>query len=116
MHVNSFIGLLAFAPPPSGSQSGQAQNPLMTFLPMILLVVVFYFILIRPQQQRSKQQAKMLSTLKSGDEVITAAGIVATVVTVKEKTVTIRSGDAKFEVTKSSITEVMPKDTGTTAA
>lgn len=112
MHVNSFSGPLAFAAPPAGSQGGPAQNPLMTFLPMILLVVVFYFILIRPQQQRTKQQSKMLSTLKAGDEVITAAGIVGTVVTVKDKTVMLRSADAKFEVTKASITEVMPKDTG----
>ena len=67
---------------------------------MILLVVVFYFILIRPQQQRTKQQAKMLAALKSGDKVITAAGIIGMVVTVKDKTVTLRSADAKFEVTK----------------
>jgi preprotein translocase subunit YajC len=116
MHVNCFNGLLAFAAPPGGSQSGQSQNPLMAFLPMILLVVVFYFILIRPQQQRAKQQNKMISTLKSGDEVITAAGIVGTVVTVKDKTVTIRSADAKFEVTKASITEVTPKESSASAS
>jgi preprotein translocase subunit YajC len=118
MHVNSFIGLLAFAAPPAGSQSGPQQNPLIAFLPMILLVVVFYFILIRPQQQRAKLQAKMLEALKSGDKVVTSAGIVGTVVTVKEKdkTVTIRSGDAKFEVTKSSITEIIRDDTSTTTS
>ena len=88
----------------------QAQNPLMAFLPMILLVVVFYFILIRPQQQRAKQQAKMLSALKAGDRVVTASGIIATVITVKEKSVTLRSADAKFEVTKASVTEILPDD------
>ena len=111
MHVNCFNALLAFAAPPAGSQSGQSQNPLMAFLPMILLVVVFYFILIRPQQQRAKQQTKMLSAIKSGDDVVTAAGIVGTVITVKDKTVTIRSMDSKFEVTKASITEIVAKDT-----
>ena len=83
------------------------QNPVMAFLPMILLVVVFYFILIRPQQKRAKQQRIMLEALKSGDEVVTAAGIVGTVITVKDKTVTLRSGDAKFEVTKGSVTEII---------
>jgi len=116
MHVNCISGLLAFAAPPSGSQSGASQNPIMGFLPLILLGVVFYVIIIRPQQQRAKQQAKMLSTMKSGDDVVTAAGIVGTVVTVKEKTVTIRSGDAKFEVTKGSITEITSKDTGAAAS
>jgi preprotein translocase subunit YajC len=110
MHVNLSSGILAMAAPPSGSQSGQTQNPLMAFLPMILLVVVFYFILIRPQQQRSKAQAKLLSALKAGDKVVTAAGIIGTVITVKDKTVSLRSADAKFEVTKASVTEILPDD------
>jgi len=112
MHVNCLSGLLAFAAPPAGSQSGQQQNPLMAFLPMILLVVVFYFILIRPQQQRAKQQKKLLSALKAGDKVITAAGIVGLVVAVKDNTVMLRSADAKFEVTKASVTEILPDDAG----
>jgi len=92
--------ILAQATPPP-------QNPVMAFLPMILLVVVFYFILIRPQQKRAKQQAKMLEALKSGDKVGTASGIIGVVVTVKDKLVTLRSGDSKFEVTKASVTEIL---------
>ncbi len=101
MQLNSFPSILAQAAPAA------PQNPVMAFLPMILLVVVFYFILIRPQQKRAKQQRIMLEALKSGDEVVTAAGIVGTVITVKDKTVTLRSGDAKFEVTKGSVTEII---------
>ena len=83
---------------------------------MILLVVVFYFILFRPQQQRAKQQVKLLEALKSGDKVVTSAGIIGTVVTVKDKTVTLRSADAKFEVTKASVTEIIPDDVSTTTS
>ena len=114
MHDNYFSGLLAFAPLPAQSGSGSPTpslfgNP-MVFL--VLMVVMMYFVLIRPQQLRTKQQAKMLAALKSGDKVVTAAGLVGTVITIKEKdkTVTLRSGDAKFEVTKASITEVLPAD------
>jgi preprotein translocase subunit YajC len=114
MHVNYFSGLLAQAATPA--QGGPAPNPLMSFLPLILLGVVFYFILIRPQQQRAKQQTKLLSALKSGDKVVTSAGIVGTVITVKDKTVTMRSADAKFEVTKASVTEIIPDDAGTTTS
>lgn len=106
MHNNYTSGILALTPPPSTGQAGQPQNPVMAFLPMILLVVVFYFILIRPQQKRAKEQRKMLETIKAGDEVVTASGIVATVVTVKDTTVMLRSADSKFEVTKGSITEI----------
>jgi len=107
MHVNFFSGLLALSAPPANGQSGQAQNPLFAFAPMILLVVVFYFILIRPQQQRAKAQAKLLAALKPGDKVVTAAGIIGTVITVKDKTVTLRSADTKMEVTKASVTEIL---------
>jgi preprotein translocase subunit YajC len=79
----------------------------MTFAPMILLVIVFYFILIRPQQQRAKQQAKLIASLKSGDKVVTAGGIIGVVTSVKDRTVSLRSADAKMEVTKASVTEIL---------
>jgi len=74
---------------------------------MVLLVIVFYFILIRPQQKRSKQQAILISSIKSGDRVVTSSGIVGVVITVKDKTVSLRSADAKMEVTKASVTEIL---------
>ena len=98
MQLNSFPLILAQAAP-----TGQPQNPIMAFLPMILLVVVFYFILIRPQQKRAKEQRKMLEALKSGDKVVTSAGIIGEVITVKEKSVSLRSADTKLEVTKDSV-------------
>jgi len=103
MHVNYFSGILAQATPTGGPQ----QNPIMAFLPMILLVIVFYFILIRPQQKRAKELAKLVDSIKSGDKVSTASGIIGVVITVKDKFVTLRSGDAKLEITKSSVTEVL---------
>jgi preprotein translocase subunit YajC len=74
---------------------------------MILLVIVFYFILIRPQQQRAKQQVKLIASLKSGDKVVTSSGIIGVVTSVKDRTVSLRSADAKMEVTKSSVTEIL---------
>lgn len=65
--------------------------------------VIFYFILIRPQQKRAKDQRKMLETLKSGDKVVTSSGIIGEVITVKDRSVTLRSSDAKFEITKESV-------------
>ncbi len=103
MQLNLFSSVLADAAPAAAPQ----QNPIVAFMPMILLVVVFYFILIRPQQKRAKELRKLIESIKSGDEVVTAAGIVGTVITVKDKTVTLRSGDAKLEVTKGSVSEIV---------
>jgi preprotein translocase subunit YajC len=115
MHMNCFAGILALTPPPSNGQPGSQPNMLLSFAPMILLVVVFYFILIRPQQQRAKQQTRMLSALKAGDKVVTASGIIAVVISVKDKTVNIRSADAKLEVTKASIAEIIETGNATEA-
>jgi preprotein translocase YajC subunit len=48
-----------------------------------------------------------LKKLKSGDKVVTASGIIGVVITVKDQTVSLRSADAKMEVTKSSVTEIL---------
>lgn len=88
-------------------QAGQPQtSPLVSFVPLILLFIIFYFILIRPQQKKAKEQAEMLKTVKSGDKVVTSSGIIATVITVKEDSVSIRSADAKLEITKGAIAEI----------
>jgi preprotein translocase subunit YajC len=108
MDIYGANGILAQATGPQTAPSAQPQQPpWMTFAPMILLVIVFYFILIRPQQQRTKQQAKLIANLKSGDKIVTSSGIVGVVITVKDRTVSLRSADAKMEVTKSSVTEIL---------
>jgi preprotein translocase subunit YajC len=102
MHLNHLNEILAQAAP------AQSQQPVwMTFAPMVLLIVVFYFILIRPQQKRAKQQSELIKNLKSGDKVVTSSGIVGLVITVKDRTVSLRSADAKMEVTKASVTEIL---------
>ncbi len=93
------------APQPGMQQSNQAQM-FQTFGLLAIMMVMFYFVLIRPQQKRNKQLAELLKSLRPGDKVITSSGIVGTVITVKEKTVSMRSADSKFEVTKGAITEV----------
>jgi len=81
---------------------------------LVLMGIMMYFLLFRPQQQRNKQQARMLSNLKSGDKVLTSSGIIGVVITVKDKTVSLRSADAKMEVTKGSVTEIL--ESGDTSA
>jgi len=104
MNVHSSYALLALAPP---AQPGQSAPPAwVNMVPLALLVAVFYFALIRPQQKKAKEHAALLKQVRQGDKIVTSSGIVAVVVTVKEKTLTIRSADAKFEITKSAIAEI----------
>ena len=80
---------------------------------MALIFVVMYFMMIRPQSQQRKKQAQLLEALKSGDKVITSSGIVGTVITVKDTTVSLRSADAKMEVTKSSVLQILEPSAAT---
>jgi preprotein translocase subunit YajC len=99
--------LLALGPPPT---PGQPAPPIWTTLvPMLAILGVFYFAMIRPQQKKAKDHAEMLKTVRAGDKVVTNGGIVGSVVTVKEKTLTLRSADAKMEVTKSAVTEILER-------
>lgn len=93
------------APP---AQPGQpAPQAWTSLVPLVLLMVVFYFVLIRPQQRKAKQHTEMLKTVKPGDKVVTSGGVIGVVLTVKEKGgVTIRSADAKLEITRSAIAEI----------
>ena len=113
MHLN-LSAILALAPPAQPGQ--QAPNPVMTVVPLILLFIIFYFILIRPQQKKAKEQAAMIKTVKNGDKIITSSGIIATIITVKDDSVTIRSADAKMEITKGAIAEIRERAGESTAS
>ncbi len=62
---------------------------LVQFLPFILIFVIFYFLLIRPQQKQRKQHQQLLDNLKTGDKVVTASGIYASIVKLGDERVTL---------------------------
>ena len=67
---------------------------------------IFYALLIRPQQKQQKEHEKLVSEIKSGDRVV-AAGMVGTIITVKDKSVTLRTGESKIEVVRTSVERVI---------
>jgi preprotein translocase subunit YajC len=98
--------LLAQAASPQMSQNPKAQIFQLAST-MLILGGMFYFLLIRPQRKQASDLATLLKNLKAGDKVVTTSGIVGVVVSVKDKTVALRSIDAKMEMLKSSIAQVL---------
>lgn len=93
-------------PGPAGTQPDPRGQMLQTVGMLVLMVVMFYFVLIRPQSKKAKDHAQMLKSVHRGDKIVTTGGVVATVVTVNDKTLTVRSADSKFEITKSALAEI----------
>lgn len=114
MNLCGLNAWLAFAPQP---QPGTQTNPTAQMLQMVgtfaVMGVMFYFVLIRPQQKKAKDHALLLKALRPGDKIVTSGGILGVVVSVKEKTVAIRSADTKMEVLKSAVSEITEKASGT---
>ena len=78
------------------------------FVPLIFIFIIMYFVMIRPQKKRQEQQQKLVSSLKTGDRVVTNAGIHGLISNVKESTVLVKVADnVKIEIDKSAITNVL---------
>ena len=78
------------------------------FVPLIFIFIIMYFVMIRPQKKRQEQQQKLIGSLKTGDRVVTNAGIHGLISNVKETTVLVKVADnVKIEIDKSAITNVV---------
>lgn len=102
MNISDLL-ILAQAAAPAAPQS----NLLVSMMPLVFIFVIFYFLLIRPQQKKQKDHEKLVQAVKTGDQVVTNAGIHGTVSNVKEKTVIIKIADnVKVEFDRSAIVTV----------
>ncbi|MDQ1689251.1 MAG: preprotein translocase subunit YajC [Frankiaceae bacterium] len=62
--------------------AGSNSNPVAGFLPIILIVGVFYLFIIRPQRRRMASMRETVAAVEPGRQVITTAGLMATVTAV----------------------------------
>ncbi len=103
--ISQFSLFLAQADVPPAAPASLFNNPV---IPFVLIGVIFYFLIIRPQSKRQKDLEKLLTSLKTGDKVVTASGIHGIISNVKEgKTLILKIADnVKIEIDKSAITTV----------
>jgi len=99
------ISLLAQTQPaaPASNLSG-----LTTMIWMAAMFIILYYVMIRPQSKRQKEQQRLIAALKTGDRVVTSAGIHGMITNVKETTVTVKVADnVKIEMEKSAVSNVL---------
>lgn len=101
------------APAPDGGMRNFAMLAMYA-----IIFAIFYFLMIRPQQKARKAQEELIQSLKKGDEVVTAGGIIGKVVHIKETLkdgamvrtpedqVTIESGTSRLVVERQRIVRI----------
>lgn len=95
------------------AQAAPAGGGLTQFLPIILLFAGMWFLIIAPQRKRQKAHEKMLSELKSGDEIVTSGGIFGTITNVKDDCFVVRIADnTKVELGKGFVSSKVPAKDG----
>jgi len=94
------------------AQGAQSADPFGFLLPMIVIFGAFYFLLIRPQQKKQKAHTALITNLKAGDEVLTAGGILGVITGISEHYAIVKISDnTEIKIQKSSVSQVVPKDT-----
>lgn len=98
----------------SGGGSG-GTSMIVSLLPFVGIFIVFYFIVIRPQQTKAKQLRESVKSLRRGDKIVTAGGIVAKVVRNQEDSNEMEieiAPNVKVTVVRSTVTTVVDSKAG----
>ena len=103
MTLNGLTVLLAQQGPTQPDPTGQGIKMIGM---MVIFVVIMWFLMIAPQRKKAKEQDLMLKALRAGDKIVTTSGIIGVVLSIKDRSVSIRSADTKLEILKSAVAEV----------
>lgn len=76
---------------------------------MLVFFAIFYFLIIRPQKKQEKAHEALLSTVATGDSVLTSSGFYGVIIDVMGETVIVEFGNNKncrIPMKKAAIVEV----------
>jgi len=104
--------VLDFLISPAYAQAAQQTNSLVTFLPLIVIFVIFYVLIIRPQNKKQKEHKEMVSAVATGDEIVTAGGVLGKVLAIGEQFLDVEiANNVTVKVQKHTVSAVLPKGT-----
>ncbi|MEW4448339.1 preprotein translocase subunit YajC [Qipengyuania sp. JC766] len=99
----------------AAAASAEAPPFWLQILPWVGIFAVFWFLLIRPQMRAQKQHREKIASIKKGDKVVTAGGLVAKVVKVDDDYADLELAQGiRVKAVKSTIGDIIPP-TGTAA-
>ncbi len=84
--------------------SPEVLQSLAAYGPIIFIVLIFYFLLYRPQKKEQQRRNEMLNGLKKGDRVITIGGVYGTIISLTDKTITLKiSEKVEVEISRTAV-------------
>ncbi len=103
-----FLAQVATEPPAQVPIAPPQPSLLDMLTPVIFMFVLLYFVMIRPQKKKQQEHEKLIGSVKTGDKVVTNAGLHGIVANVKDKTFILKAGDnVKLEFDKTAIAAVI---------
>ena len=105
----AWFTLLAQEAGPQGQAPPFFANPIFMLL---IVFVIFYVFMIGPERRRRRELLAKIATAKKGDKVLTSAGIIGTIVGIKEgdNEITLKVDDtsnSRIRMLRSTITEIL---------
>jgi preprotein translocase subunit YajC len=98
------FGALANLARQAGGAQAARPNMLGALLPFVLVFVIFYLLIIMPQRKKQKKHMDLVENLKSGDRIVTTAGIFGTVMGVQKDRIELKiAANVKVDITKSAV-------------
>ena len=91
---------------PAGSATG---STLYMIGWIVILGLVFYFMIYRPQKKQQKQQQALMSSLETGDSILTTSGFYGVVIDVMEEVIIVEFGNNKncrIPMKKTAVVEI----------
>ncbi len=96
----------------TGSSPAAQTDGTFSLVMIAAIFILFYFMLIRPQNKKAKQHRELVGQLKKGDEIITASGILAKVVSLDEQYIKVNIAEGvEINLQKGAVSTVLPKGT-----
>ena len=85
-------------------------SPYGMLITMALIFAIFYFMMVRPQQRKEKERRKTIETLRAGQRVIFAGGLIGTIAEVKQYTFIIETVSGKIEIARGAVSRLLKDD------
>lgn len=101
------------------AEAGGGSSILMLVGYIVIIGGLFYFMAIRPQKKQQKRLDALVSSIETGDSILTTSGFYGVVIDVMEEVVVVEFGNNKncrIPMKKTAVVEVEKPSTAVTEA